>query len=65
MDYEGRAQFYYAYSSLVLYSFGLENALEVSRLYRPTGSHYIQLTLHRDRKWISRSSCLTSMKLRL
>lgn len=30
-EYDGRAQFYYAYSSLVLYSFGLENALEVSR----------------------------------
>jgi len=30
MDYEGRASFYYAYSSLVLYSFGLENALEVN-----------------------------------
>jgi hypothetical protein len=31
MDYEGRASFYYAYSSLVLYSFGLENALEVGQ----------------------------------
>jgi hypothetical protein len=29
-EYDSRAQFYYAYSSLVLYSFGLENALEVS-----------------------------------
>ena len=33
MDYEGRASFYYAYSSLVLYSFGLENALEVNRTH--------------------------------
>lgn len=32
LDYDSRAQFYYAYSSLVLYSFGLENALEVSQL---------------------------------
>jgi hypothetical protein len=29
LEYDSRAQFYYAYSSLVLYSFGLENALEV------------------------------------
>ena len=29
-DYDSRAQFYFAYSSLVLYSFGLENAIEVS-----------------------------------
>jgi hypothetical protein len=29
-EYEPKAQFYYAYHSLVLYSFGLENAIEVS-----------------------------------
>lgn len=31
-DYDCRAQFYFAYASLVLYSFGLENAIEVSYL---------------------------------
>lgn len=31
-EYASRAHFYYAYSSLVLYSFGLENALERSKL---------------------------------
>ena len=30
-EYDNRAQFYFAYHSLVLYSFGLENAIEVSR----------------------------------
>jgi len=29
LEYDSRAQFYFAYSSLVLYSFGLENAIEV------------------------------------
>ena len=29
-EWDSRAQFYYSYHSLVLYSFGLENALEVS-----------------------------------
>jgi hypothetical protein len=29
-EYDSRAQFYYQYSALVLYSFGLQNALEVS-----------------------------------
>ncbi|EIW71458.1 hypothetical protein TREMEDRAFT_67782 [Tremella mesenterica DSM 1558] len=28
VEYDSRAQFYYAYSSLVLYSFGLENAVD-------------------------------------
>jgi len=28
-EYHSRAQFYFAYHSLVLYSFGLENAIEV------------------------------------
>jgi hypothetical protein len=32
VEYDSRAQFYYAYSSLVLYSFGLENALERSKM---------------------------------
>jgi hypothetical protein len=32
MEYDSRAQFYYAYSSLVLYSFGLENALERAKM---------------------------------
>lgn len=31
-EYDSRAQFYHAYSSLVLYSFGLENALERSKM---------------------------------
>jgi hypothetical protein len=30
LQFYNRAQFYFAYHSLVLYSFGLENALEVS-----------------------------------
>lgn len=30
LEYDSRAQFYFAYSSLVLYSFGLENAIEVN-----------------------------------
>ncbi|WWC95401.1 hypothetical protein V866_002263 [Kwoniella sp. B9012] len=32
MEYDSRAQFYFAYSSLVLYSFGLENALERAKM---------------------------------
>jgi len=32
IEYDSRAQFYYAYSSLVLYSFGLENALERAKM---------------------------------
>lgn len=32
-EYDSRAQFYFAYSSLVLYSFGLENAIEVCSDY--------------------------------
>ncbi|WRT69766.1 uncharacterized protein IL334_006757 [Kwoniella shivajii] len=31
-DYSSRGQFYFAYSSLVLYSFGLENALERAKM---------------------------------
>ncbi|WVQ96072.1 hypothetical protein IAU59_003172 [Kwoniella sp. CBS 9459] len=31
-EYDSRAQFYFAYSSLVLYSFGLENALERAKM---------------------------------
>ncbi|KAK8849735.1 hypothetical protein IAR55_005070 [Kwoniella newhampshirensis] len=32
LEYDSRAQFYFAYSSLVLYSFGLENALERAKM---------------------------------
>lgn len=32
IEYKSRAQFYFNYSSLVLYSFGLENALERAKL---------------------------------
>lgn len=32
IEYKSRAQFYFNYSSLVLYSFGLENALERSKM---------------------------------
>ena len=49
-EYDSRAQFYFAYSSLVLYSFGLENALEVK-------VNHFDFTLTRSvRRWISRSS---------
>ena len=36
-EFVSRANFYYAYSTLVLYSFGLENAIEVSRSMRKFG----------------------------
>lgn len=32
IEYTSRAQFYFNYSSLVLYSFGLENALERAKM---------------------------------
>jgi hypothetical protein len=50
MDYEGRASFYYAYSSLVLYSFGLENALEVGQ---NTNTSYSSSCLQRQKMDIS------------
>lgn len=31
-EFDSRANFYFAYSSLVLYSFGLENALERAKM---------------------------------
>lgn len=31
-EYGARAQFYFAYHSLVLYSFGLENAIERAKM---------------------------------
>jgi hypothetical protein len=39
-EYDIRAQFYYHYSALVLHSFGLQNALEVSRKTGRSGLTY-------------------------
>lgn len=62
LEYDSRAQFYYAYSSLVLYSFGLENALEVRA---EVSRSYSVLIICSEPRWTFRSSCSMSMKLPL
>jgi hypothetical protein len=51
-EYDNRAQFYFAYHSLVLYSFGLENAIEVS----PSRGEPCDKLTGSAPRWTSRSS---------